>query len=315
MRLEDIGFYTLSDYRATHVRSDSPLHRCELVLTDRCNFNCPYCQSSHVGTDLDLEDAMRILEIWLDNGLKNIRFSGGEPTLYPYLLELIAFVKGIDHIAISTNGSAKRSFYEKMIDAGVNDFSISLDACCASFGEKMNGGVRGAWVRVVQNIKYLAGRTYVTVGMVFSKENITDLSSTIEFASLLGVADIRIISAAQYNEPLPRLNEIPMTILSKHPILNYRVSNYLSGRNVRGIGLEDSYKCKLVFDDMAVKGKYHYPCIIYLREGGSPIGEMSHKVRQERASWYRRHNSHTDPICRKNCLDVCVDYNNKAASI
>ena len=42
-RLEDIGFYTLSDYRASQCSASSPLWRCELLLTDRCNFHCPYC--------------------------------------------------------------------------------------------------------------------------------------------------------------------------------------------------------------------------------------------------------------------------------
>jgi hypothetical protein len=44
MKLEDIGFYTLSDNRALNVSAWSPMIRCELVLTDRCNFRCPYCR-------------------------------------------------------------------------------------------------------------------------------------------------------------------------------------------------------------------------------------------------------------------------------
>jgi hypothetical protein len=57
---------------------------------------------------------------------------------------------------------------------------------------------------------------------------------------------------------------------------------------------------------------HHYPCIIYLREAGKPIGRMSKSARRERLRWYGTHDSHKDPICRKNCLDVCVAYNNKA---
>lgn len=39
--LENIGFYTLSDYRASQCSVSSPLWRCELILTDRCNYHCP----------------------------------------------------------------------------------------------------------------------------------------------------------------------------------------------------------------------------------------------------------------------------------
>ena len=43
MKLEDIGFYTLTDERAANTCKDSRLSRCELILTDVCNFKCPYC--------------------------------------------------------------------------------------------------------------------------------------------------------------------------------------------------------------------------------------------------------------------------------
>jgi hypothetical protein len=67
-----------------------------------------------------------------------------------------------------------------------------------------------------------------------------------------------------------------------------------------------------VLDDMAVMGGMHYPCIIYMREGGDPIGKAGTcHVREERAEWSRTHAVQLDPICDRNCLDVCVDYNNR----
>ena len=80
---------------------------------------------------------------------------------------------------------------------------------------------------------------------------------------------------------------------------------------VRGLNENDSTKCGLVLDDIAVNHNKHYPCIIYMREGGKPIGTVGEKMRQERKDWYNTHNTHTDNICRENCLDVCRDYNNK----
>ena len=62
---------------------------------------------------------------------------------------------------------------------------------------------------------------------------------------------------------------------------------------------------------MAVMGKYHYPCIIYMREGGKPIGVVGPDMRSERGVWASMHNSLDDPIYNTNCLDVCVEYNNK----
>ena len=70
-------------------------------------------------------------------------------------------------------------------------------------------------------------------------------------------------------------------------------------------------RCGLVLDDMAVMGNKHYPCIIYMRESGNPIGTIGPNMRNERLNWYKTHDCTLDPICSKNCLDVCVHYNKK----
>jgi hypothetical protein len=62
-------------------------------------------------------------------------------------------------------------------------------------------------------------------------------------------------------------------------------------------------------------GGQHYPCIIYLREGGKPIGPCDGTEREARAQWYAQLDTHADPICSRNCLDVCISYNNKAEGI
>jgi len=243
---------------------------------------------------------------------ENVRFSGGEPTLWKRLVDLVAHAKfrGVKHIAISTNGSASTDLYQKLIDAGVNDFSVSLDACCAETGDKMAGSKSGAWQTVVNNIKFLSKQTYVTVGVVLTEENIKEFHETVLFAHSLGVADIRVISASQWNERLKDLN-FSEDLLNAHPILKYRINNFRSGRHVRGIGKTDNQRCPLALDDMAVLDGLHFPCIIYMREQGRPIGKVGPDVREQRQAWAAKHDTHSDPICRGNCLDVCVDYNNR----
>jgi len=311
--LREIGFYTLSDKRAAAASEKTPLHRCELILTGRCSFNCAYCRGIG-GPNLPLDEAKNVVDLWADEGLVNIRFSGGEPTIYPHLPELVSYTadRNVKRIAISTNGASSVRRYQELVDAGVTDFSVSLDACCAAEGDQMAGGRKGAFNRVVENIKRLSERVYVTVGVVLTPDNKSRAEDIIQFADTLGVSDIRVIPAAQDGQSLPTLN-LEQRLLNKHPILRYRTNNLRNGRSVRGIEDCDVSSCGLVLDDMAVMGGWHYPCIIYLRESGDPIGRVGPNMRKERAQWYRRHNSRTDPICRMNCLDVCRDYNCKHA--
>jgi molybdenum cofactor biosynthesis enzyme MoaA len=212
------------------------------------------------------------------------------------------------HIALSTNGSADYDKYWYLCSRGINDFSISLDACCASTGELMSGK-EGEYEKIIDNIARLSDLTYVTVGVVLTDTNVGEILGIVRLASRLGVADIRLISAAQENKPLEKLF-IPEEILEKHPILRYRYNNIKQGRHVRGIRSTDNPRCPLVLDDMAVLNGHHYPCIIYMREWGKPIGQIGPEARVERKEWAEEHDCWNDPICRKNCLDVCIDYNN-----
>ncbi|MCP3681290.1 MAG: radical SAM protein [bacterium] len=323
MRLEDIGFYTLSDSRAANASATSPLYRNEMIITSRCNFSCPYCRGTEINGkkgDMPLSEIKSSIDIWASQDIKNVRYSGGEPTIHQQITDIIKYTKKtckkIEHIAMSTNGSSDLELYKELIDLGVNDYSISLDACCSSVGDMMAGGISGSWDVVVSNIIELSKLTYVTVGMVFDRQNAHEIQEAILFASSLGVSDIRIISAAQWDNfaILENLN-INKDILDKHPILKYRINNFRTGRNVRGIKPWDSHKCGLMIDDTVIKGKRHYPCVIKMREGCSPIGVVSEHMRQDRAAYLESLDTYADPICQQNCLDVCVDYNNKYEQI
>lgn len=313
MKLEQIGFYTLTNDRAKNVSISSPLYRCELILTDKCNFNCPYCRKIEK-EDISLDTAKNIIDIWVEGKLKNVRFSGGEPTLWPYLAKLVEYTKykGIERIAISTNGTADFELYKNLIKAGVNDFSISLDACCSSTADVMSGK-EGYYNKIIDNIKQISKLSYLTVGVVLTDKNINETLKIIKLADELGVSDIRIIPAAQVSKMLPIIKDMDEKILNKYPILKYRIDNTNNGESIRGLNETDCPKCSLVIDDMAIFKNKHYPCIIYFREHGKEIGKVSDikTMRQERIDWCNNHDCLKDNICRGQCLDVCRFYNNK----
>jgi len=317
MKLEKIGFYSLSNKRVKNANINSDLQRCELILTDKCNFKCTYCRGlkQDIKGDMSFNESKNIVNLWASNYLRNIRFSGGEPTVWKHLLKLIEYTrqyKCFEHIAISTNGSATIDFYKKLIKAGVNDFSISLDACCSSNADIM-AGTNSHFKHICKVIKYISLKTYCTVGVVLTEKNNKDLKNIIEYATSLGVSDIRIIPSAQSN------HKLKLNIKTKYPILKYRLKNIKNGRHVRGLKKTDNNKCPLVLDDMVIVKDKHYPCVIYMREQGLEIGTIKnkniHEIRKERENWYKKTNVFKDNICRKNCLDVCIDYNNKFLKI
>jgi uncharacterized radical SAM superfamily Fe-S cluster-containing enzyme len=108
-------------------------------LTNRCNMNCPICfananQSGYV-YEPDFDTVVKMLEMLRsEEPIKctAVQFSGGEPTVYPKLPEVIKRSKelGFAQVQVATNGIRFANDYEylaKVVDAGLNTIYLSFD--------------------------------------------------------------------------------------------------------------------------------------------------------------------------------------------
>lgn len=102
-------------------------------LLSACNLQCSYClppginRPTVVAQDDKLRSAIRFLH---GSGINKVRFTGGEPTLYKGLSELISFVKSLNediHVAITSNGVLLNKIAEELALAGLDSINISLD--------------------------------------------------------------------------------------------------------------------------------------------------------------------------------------------
>lgn len=106
-------------------------------VTDRCNFRCVYCMPlaglpwlarESLLTDDEIVQVVRELA---PLGLRRVRLTGGEPTLRPGLVELVARLREaavLDDLSLSTNGTRLAPMAAELRRAGLDRVNVSVDS-------------------------------------------------------------------------------------------------------------------------------------------------------------------------------------------
>lgn len=107
-----------------------------ISLTDACNLRCVYCMPENMTfrpRDELLSDAelRRLITLFGTLGFRKIRFTGGEPTLRPGLVELVRHAvntPGITTVGLTTNGVLLDQLAQPLADAGLQTANVSIDS-------------------------------------------------------------------------------------------------------------------------------------------------------------------------------------------
>ena len=102
-------------------KDNKPVHA---VFYPKCNYRCSFCSNISSKSDIYREYTLETFEqkLWkLLRGSKNFKFTGGEPTLNPYLKDIIRLTKMYSGtVYLDTNGSNPRKVKE-LVDEGLID--------------------------------------------------------------------------------------------------------------------------------------------------------------------------------------------------
>lgn len=106
-------------------------------LTDRCNLRCTYCMPEEglqwlakpeLLTD---EEIVRLVTLAVrDLGVREVRFTGGEPMLRPGLVSIVAACAELDprpELSLTTNGVGLARTATALRSAGLDRINVSLD--------------------------------------------------------------------------------------------------------------------------------------------------------------------------------------------
>ncbi len=145
-----------------------PFHRpityLRVSVTDRCDFRCVYCMAENMtflpkADLLTLEELDRLCSVFIEQGVKKLRLTGGEPLVRKNLMVLVEALSrhlqsgALEELTLTTNGSQLAKYANDLARFGVKRINVSLDTldpdkfrAITRWGdlEKVLGGIKAA---------------------------------------------------------------------------------------------------------------------------------------------------------------------------
>jgi len=198
----------------------------ELVIkpTLACTANCPTCSLRrllHAGVRkepaLGLDDWRQVLEDAVALGARQLTISGGEPTLYGHLAELVGAGTRLGlRVRVNSNGSLITEAYARsLLDAGLDAMCISLYASNPERMAAMRGNAT-LWKKATDAIRMLAAleRDYpafeIRSQTILSRENLAELPALLALHASLGSRHVTLsyLEGDFDRQHLPRAEDV-----------------------------------------------------------------------------------------------------------
>ncbi len=182
-------------------------------LINECNLGCFYCKPRRAARQsanrTTLPTYMKAIAALHKFGVRKIRFTGGEPTLYKGLTQLVSMAKSLSadtYIGITTNGLLFDRLAQPLAEAGLDSVNISLDTIDRDKFVRITGVDKLPRVLATLEaaVKFLPRAKLNCVVMAGINDNETE--KMIRFAESLGI-DIRFIEfmSAKHTAEMPNM--------------------------------------------------------------------------------------------------------------
>lgn len=179
--------------------------RVELNLGLVCNNSCRFCMNAQSARERKFVDARvikRELRDLKDKGYNAVGFLGGEPTIYPGILDVAGYASGTGYrdIYMVTNGRklSDKKFLAGLIESGIRRFNVSIHSHDARIEDYLTS-VRGSFRQKIEgivNLAYFRDRgligANIALNTVVNKRNYRRLARTMcFFLDNFGIKDFR----------------------------------------------------------------------------------------------------------------------------
>lgn len=121
-----------------------------ITLTSKCNLKCIHCHNEGqeapwlASTEcMTIEQVHDLLKVGYEFGIKSVKFTGGDPTVFPDFFELLSNIESwrsefpnIKKWGLSTNGVlfVKQKYFKALVNSALDNICIGMDSI--EIGEK-----------------------------------------------------------------------------------------------------------------------------------------------------------------------------------
>lgn len=160
----------------------------EIVTGFACNNRCLFCSVGNRGEHKKTEEIKKeILKAIEEEKVKEINFTGGEPTIRKDIFDLVSFAKnaGAETVRVTSNGRlfSNDSFTEKIKKAGLSGAIFSIHGSTAKTHDYLCQ-VKGAFKQAVKGLKNSEkNRLSIDVNTVITTKNLNELPALAEMVS------------------------------------------------------------------------------------------------------------------------------------
>lgn len=161
-------------------------------ITDKCNLRCIYCMPPEGvpflphGEVLRNEEFVELIRVFIEMGVKKIRFTGGEPLVRKGFVQIIEEVHSRFpdvELALTTNGVLLGEYLEDLQRNGVYKLNVSLDTMDRQRYQELT--LRDHFDKVVENIDMAleTGAFDVKLNAVLLRETLGEVDAFLDFCS------------------------------------------------------------------------------------------------------------------------------------
>jgi radical SAM protein with 4Fe4S-binding SPASM domain len=169
-------------------------YRMDLALTYECQNDCAHCYLERKDKkELPLDEWKSIITKLWGLGIPHIVFTGGEPTQYEGIEELVTKSEEFGQVTgLITNGRnlRKEGYLRSLVNRGLDHVQITILSHKESIHDKLAGSER-AWKETMEGLKVALGEDlYVSTNTTIMRSNYEDIEETMRYLVALGVKNI-----------------------------------------------------------------------------------------------------------------------------